>query len=61
MNKLLIEEMKRAITLLGDLDNDARPTYSNGKTELRQILKLVRKHSIQLEKDLYTPYWRKEK
>lgn len=63
MKQLLIEEMKRAITIMESRDNLERyriekennynyPMLNREITELQQLLLMIRKHSILLEKEI---------
>lgn len=53
MKELLIAEMKRAIELM---ENEKTKQYTPESAELRDINKLIRKHSILLEKEMYPTY-----
>ena len=57
--KLLIEEMKRAVELLEDMEKKEyedfggkpyRKDYSANKLELKPLMRSIRKHSVQVEK-----------
>lgn len=63
MKQLLIEEMKRAIAIMESKDNLERyriekennynyPMLNREITELQQLLLMIRKHSILLEKEI---------
>lgn len=62
MKKLLIEEMKRAVHLLESKEDFSKyknvkydygtyPTLDKEIVELQQLLLMIRKHSVQFEKE----------
>lgn len=53
MKELLIAEMKRAIELM---ESSKTKQYTPEAAELRDINKLIRKHSVILEKEMYPTY-----
>lgn len=53
MKNLLIAEMKRAIELM---EKPELEKYTSDAAELMQINKMIRKHSVVLEKEMYPKY-----
>lgn len=57
VTNLLVAEMKRAIEII---ESDERVTephrYGTSQSELRDINRMIRKHSIELEKHMYPKY-----
>lgn len=57
MKELLIAEMKRAIELMEINEDICKPNhYSREQSELKQLNHMIRKHSVELERQMYPKY-----